>query len=81
MNTERKARIGGIVRDIEPVKARIAGVIEEEQEIFDNLSPEQKESEHGANIAGAIASMTAAFDLFDTAINNLDEAAASHTSL
>jgi hypothetical protein len=37
MNTERKARIGGIVRDIEPVKARIAGVIEEEQEIFDNL--------------------------------------------
>ena len=73
MNKQDKNMLTTQVASLDEVKTNLDNYREEQQEIFDDLSEKEQESEKGARIAHRIEMLEQASDSIESAMDNIDQ--------
>ena len=74
MNNQRRKQITKIINDLRSSEDNIQGILDEEQEAFDNIPEGLLESERAEQSQNAIELLDDAINSLEEAINNLEEA-------
>lgn len=72
MNNERRKRISEVIEKLHDLKADIFMLQDEEQEAFDNMPDNIRDSDKGQLMEAAIDDLTTSGDAIDEAIDTLE---------
>lgn len=73
MNNVRRKELKAIIMDIERAQSRLQGVLDEEQEAFDNMPEGLQCSERGENMEDAISAMEDCIDSLSDVTDELED--------
>lgn len=73
MNKSRRRALEEIANKVEELRDRLQGILEEEQEAYDNMPESLQESERGCNMYDGISPMEESVSSLDDVANSLRE--------
>lgn len=76
MNKERRKQINALIGELDDILSRINVIREEENEYYENMSDNMKDSDKGIAASGAVAALEVAQSAIEDAKASLDEALA-----